>query len=94
NCRDVAPRNIADRVLMGYIGNTDEYLDVAMEVIKDEGIIHYHESVPDKLKYIRPADRLRKAANGFDIDILNQRIIKPYSPGVYHMVVDAKIYKN
>lgn len=94
NCRDVAPRNIADRVLMGYIGNTDEYLDVAMEVIKNEGIIHYHESVPDKLKYIRPADRLRKAANDFDVDILNQRIIKPYSPGVYHMVVDAKIYKN
>lgn len=94
DCRDVAPRNIADRVLMGYIGNTDEYLDVAMEVIRDEGIIHYHESVPDKLKYIRPADRIRVAADDFDVDILNQRIIKKYSPGVYHMVVDAKIYKN
>ncbi len=46
NCRDLAPRNVADRVLMGYIGNTEEYLDVAMDVLKDEGIIHYHESVP------------------------------------------------
>ena len=53
NCRDLAPRNTADRVLMGYIGNTEEYLDVAMEAIKDEGIIHYHESVPDKLKFKR-----------------------------------------
>ena len=94
NCRDVAPRNIADRVLMGYIGNTEEYLDVAMEVIKDEGIIHYHESVPDKLKYIRPADRIREAANDFQVEILNQRVIKMYSPGVYHMVVDAQIYKS
>ena len=34
---------------MGYIGNTNEYLDVAMDVLKEDGIIHYHESVPDKL---------------------------------------------
>ena len=94
NCREVAPRNIADRVLMGYIGNTDEYLDVAMDVIKDEGIIHYHESVPDKLKFIRPADRVINAAKGFDVDILNQRIIKKYSPGVYHVVVDAQVHKK
>lgn len=94
DCRDVAPRNVADRVLMGYIGNTEEYLDVALEVIRDEGIIHYHESVPDKLKYIRPAERIREAANGFEVEVLNQRIIKNYSPGVYHMVVDAQVYKK
>jgi tRNA wybutosine-synthesizing protein 2 len=94
NCRDLAPRNIADRVLMGYIGNTDEYLDVAMDVLKDEGVIHYHESVPDKLKFKRPARRVQKAANGYEVDILNQRIIKKYSPGVYHVVVDAKVRKN
>ncbi|MGI6464250.1 class I SAM-dependent methyltransferase family protein [Methanobacterium sp.] len=94
NCREVAPRNIADRVLMGYIGNTEEYLDVAMEVIKNKGIIHYHESVPDKLKYIRPAERIKEAANGFEVEILNQRIVKKYSPGVYHMVVDAQVYKK
>ena len=93
NCRDLAPRNKADRVLMGYIGNTDEYLDVAMDVLKDEGIIHYHESVPDKLKFKRPAERVVSAAEGFDVEILNQRVIKPYSPGVYHVVVDAKVIK-
>ncbi len=93
NCKDLAPRNKADRVLMGYIGNTDEYLDVAMDVLKDEGIIHYHESVPDKLKFKRPAERVVSAAEGFDVEILNQRVIKPYSPGVYHVVVDAKVIK-
>jgi tRNA wybutosine-synthesizing protein 2 len=93
DCRDVAPRNVADRVLMGYIGNTDEYLDVAMEVLKSEGIIHYHESVPDKLKFKRPAERVKMAASEFDVDILNQRVIKKYSPGVYHVVVDARIIK-
>ncbi|BDZ66890.1 class I SAM-dependent methyltransferase [Methanobacterium ferruginis] len=94
NCREVAPRNIADRVLMGYIGNTNEYLDVARDVVKNEGVIHYHESVPDKLKFIRPAERVKESFNGFEVDILNQRVIKKYSPGVYHVVVDAKVYKN
>ena len=94
DCREIAPRAIADRVLMGYIGNTNEYLDVAMDVLKEGGIIHYHESVPDKLKFIRPVDRINEAAMAADrelVEIVNKRIIKPYSPGVYHVVVDAKI---
>ena len=94
DCREIAPRKIADRVLMGYIGNTNEYLDVAMDVLKEGGIIHYHESVPDKLKFTRPVDRINEAAVAADremVEIVNKRIIKPYSPGVYHVVVDAKI---
>jgi len=94
DCREIAPRGIADRVLMGYIGNTNEYLDVAMDVLKEGGIIHYHESVPDKLKFTRPVDRINQAAIAADrqmVEIVNKRIIKPYSPGVYHVVIDAKI---
>jgi tRNA wybutosine-synthesizing protein 2 len=92
NCREVAPRNVADRVLMGYIGNTHEYLDVAMEVLREGGIIHYHESVTDKLKFNRPIKRIKDAADGYDVEVVNQRVIKKYSPGVNHVVVDAKIY--
>ncbi len=94
NCREVAPRKIADRVLMGYIGNTNEYLDVAMDVLKVGGELHYHESVPDNIKFIRPVERIieaAKSANRGEVDILKTRIIKPYSPGVYHVVVDARI---
>jgi tRNA wybutosine-synthesizing protein 2 len=91
DCREVAPKNIADRVLMGYIGNTHEYLDAAMEIVKPGGIIHYHESVPDKLKFERPPQRIIDAANGRNVEILNRRIIKKYSPGVYHVVIDALI---
>lgn len=92
DCTELAPEGVADRVLMGYIGNTHNYLDVALLSLKDEGgVIHYHESVPDKIKFIRPVDRIKKAAEGHDVEILNKRIIKTYSPGVYHVVVDARI---
>jgi tRNA wybutosine-synthesizing protein 2 len=95
DCREITPEGVADRVLMGYIGNTHHYLDVALKALKDEGgVIHYHESVPDKLKFIRPVDRVKESAEGFEVDILNKRIIKQYSPGVYHVVVDAWIGKE
>ena len=91
DCKEVAPKGIADRVLMGYIGNTHEYLDTAMEIVKPGGIIHYHESVPDVLKFERPPQRIIDSANGREVEILKKRIIKKYSPGVYHVVIDAKI---
>lgn len=95
NCRDLSPKRVADRVLMGYIGKTHHYLNVALEALKDDGgVIHYHESVPDKLKFTRPVNRIKEAANGFEVEILNKRIIKKYSPGVYHVVVDAWIRKE
>ena len=92
DCRELAPKGVADRVLMGYIGYTHHYLDVAIQSLKDEGgVIHYHESVPDKFKFIRPVDRIKKAAVGRKVKVLNRRIIKTYSPGVYHVVIDAQI---
>ncbi len=94
DCRDMAPRGVADRVLMGYIGNTHHYLDVALEALKEEGgFIHYHESVPDKLKFVRPVRRIKEAADGYEVKVMNQKIIKKYSPGVYHVVVDAWVGK-
>ena len=59
--------------------------------LEEGGIIHYHESVPDKLKFRRPIRRIKEAANEREVEILNKRIIKKYSPGVYHIVVDAFI---
>jgi tRNA wybutosine-synthesizing protein 2 len=91
DCRELAPKGIADRVLMGYIGNTHEFLDAAMEIVKPGGIIHYHESVPDLLRFKRPPERIIGAANGREVEILKKRIIKKYSPGVYHVVIDARI---
>ncbi|HMK54980.1 MAG TPA: class I SAM-dependent methyltransferase family protein [Methanobacteriaceae archaeon] len=91
NCLDFSPPKNVDRVLMGYIGNTHEYLDVALEILRDGGVIHYHEAVPEKLMFTRPVERIKSAANGHKVEILNQKAIKKFSPGVYHVVIDARI---
>lgn len=92
DCREVTPRGVADRVLMGYLGNTNEYLDLALNTLNGGGIIHYHEAVPERIRFERPIKRIREAANGRKVKILNKRVIKRYSPGVDHVVVDAMVF--
>lgn len=88
---EIAPNLSADRVLMGYIGNTQDYLQSAMDCVNEGGVIHYHETVPEKIMSKRPIERIKKAAGERNVNITKQRIIKKYSPGVVHVVVDAKI---
>lgn len=95
NCKFFAPTCIADRVIMGYVGNTHEFLLAGIQALKKSGgIIHYHETTPEYLINRRPIDRIKKAVTelGKKVDILSIRRIKKYSPGVWHIVVDAKIY--
>ncbi|MCD7781786.1 MAG: class I SAM-dependent methyltransferase family protein [Methanosphaera sp.] len=86
--------HVADRIMMGYIGTTHHYLDSAMDYLKEDGIIHYHESTPEPLIYTRPIERVKAAAKkqGRSIEILNKRCIKKYSPGVHHTVVDIQVH--
>ncbi len=96
DCAEVAPEGEADRVLMGYVRTTHHYLLPAIKALKKSGgILHYHETVPKKLAEERPAARIREAAEtlGKKVEILGLRRIKKYSPGVMHVVVDARIYE-
>ncbi len=90
--RFVTPLKIADRVIMGHI-NCHEFIEVAINSLKNSGYIHYHEAVPLAVKD-RPVKRLKEVAAslGKEIRILNFRKVKNYSPGVIHVVVDAYIY--
>lgn len=92
DCERIAPRGVADRVLMGILHVTHRYLPLALEVLKPRGgVVHYHESVPSKLRFDRPIKRLFEAAGEREVEILGRRVVKRYAPGVDHVVVDARI---
>ncbi|MBA3044969.1 MAG: class I SAM-dependent methyltransferase family protein [Euryarchaeota archaeon] len=92
DCLD-AEENVADRVVMGYVGTTHEYLPKAMRILREKGTIHYHETCPEKLLQERPMTRVKEAASdaGKKTEVLGMRKIKSYSPGVWHVVVDVAI---
>lgn len=91
DCKIHAPKYKADRIVMGYVKTTHHYLDVAINSLNEGGILHYHETVPEKLMKTRPVDRIISQADNRDVEILKINKIKKYAPGVEHVVVDARI---
>ncbi|MDW7776071.1 MAG: class I SAM-dependent methyltransferase family protein [Methanosarcinales archaeon] len=93
DCAKKTPVSVADRVVMGYAGNTHHYLPQAIRALKNGGVLHYHEIVPEKLMPDRSYERIHNKAReqGRKAEILNWHRVKKYSPGVWHVVVDARI---
>ena len=91
DCKIHAPKYKSDRIVMGYVKTTHHYLDVAINSLNEGGILHYHETVPEKLMKTRPVDRIISQAGDRDVEILKINKIKKYAPGVEHVVVDARI---
>ena len=91
DCMVETPKFKADRIVMGYVKTTHHYLNVAINSLNKGGVIHYHETVPEKLIDIRPIERIKNESGNRDVELLNLTKIKKYSPGVWHVVVDARI---
>ena len=92
--RDLEGDGVADRVVMGYVRTTHEFLPTALRLLKDSGIVHYHETCPRVLLPERPNKILQAAASGGRVEILRSKEIKTYAPGVSHVVVDAKVFRR
>ncbi|MFC6939478.1 class I SAM-dependent methyltransferase [Salinirubellus sp. GCM10025818] len=91
DCRDVEVEAV-DRVVMGYY-EAWEYLDSALSALRPGGVVHLHEATPEAELWDRPISRLREAADerGRGVEVLDRRVVKSHSPGVDHVVVDARV---
>jgi len=92
--RVVAPKNIADRVIMGYIDETQEFLPIAIDCLHNhEGIIHYHNTFDEKSFPNKPMKIVEKQAEkkGCKTELLKYIHVKSYAPGISHYVFDIKI---
>ena len=91
DCKCETPKFKADRIIMGYVKTTHHYLKVAIDSLNEGGVLHYHETVPEKLIDTRPIERIVSQADGRDVELLKINRIKKYAPGVEHIVVDVKV---
>ena len=93
--REFPGERIADRILMGYVIRTHEFIPKALQIAKDGAIIHYHNTVPERLMPGEPFQTFRRIAreHGYEAEKLNELVIKRYSPGVWHVVVDVRVFK-
>jgi tRNA wybutosine-synthesizing protein 2 len=92
--REVAPKNIANRVILGYLEETENFLSVAINCLYNhKGIIHYHEKIPEGLVPNQSFKKIEKDALNMDckVELLNYFHVKSYAPGISHYVFDIKI---
>lgn len=92
--REVAPENVADRVIMGYIGGTEKFLPTAIRCLKNGiGFIHFHERYPEEIVPKEPLKSFQKIADEFNrrIELKKCMIVKSYAPGINHYVFDILV---
>jgi tRNA wybutosine-synthesizing protein 2 len=95
DCRETAPRGVADVVLMGHFSARD-YLDVAFESLRGAGLVVYHELCPREQFPKTPTARLTAGAQSqwYDIESIHSRILKSYAPGIVHAVLEARVRRR
>jgi tRNA wybutosine-synthesizing protein 2 len=87
--------NTADRVIMGYLFNTEKFLSYALKIAKDNAVIHFHRTVKeeeiDKFK-----EKLIKIGikNKVKIRVLKIKKVKSYAPKIWHVVFDLRVTKR
>ena len=86
-------RNFADRVLMPLPKTAETFLDVAFAGVKDGGTIHLYTFAGAKDPFKEAMAKVNQAAEASNvrIEVLSQRIVRPYSPGVVQVVLDLQI---
>ena len=93
--RKNAPKDCANRVILGYLKDPQDFLRVALECLRNNsGILHYHELVPIELIPEQPLSHIEKAATLYhrSVELLKVHTIKSYAPKIDHMVLDVRIF--
>jgi len=89
--RDLPGEGFADRVMMGYVRTTYQFLEKAFSLVRPGGVVHYQDTFPLAVWPQEAMARLERAAHGRPLEVLYSREVKSYSPGVSHMVMDVRV---
>ncbi len=88
--------NKADRVLMLLPERSDEFLDIAISSLKNNGVIHYYSHIHAEKKQDAPklSEEHFLNINKTRAEIIASRVVRPVGPRFYQTVVDVKIQKD
>lgn len=93
DCAKETPQGVADRVVMGYVGTTNRYLEKGLLALRPGGVLHYHQTIPS-WQYPEAAIKdvlVESEKLGLKAEVIGCTRVKKYSPGVVHAVVDVRI---
>lgn len=91
DCRRFAKplEGMADRIIMGYLQDTEKYLPAALAMAKPKAYIHFHRAIPiRKIQEIKRKIVSIVEKHGWKAKFLAVRRVKGYAPAIDHMVFD------
>lgn len=97
DCRKFAPllKNKADRIIIGYIYETEKFLPAALKIAKNGCIAHFHRTVAtNKIEPLKQMIVKIAKKNNCKIKFLLCKKVKSYAPNILHVVLDLKITKS
>ncbi|MEM1943004.1 MAG: class I SAM-dependent methyltransferase family protein [Candidatus Caldarchaeum sp.] len=96
DCRNAVKhglREAADRIIMGYLKGTLNFLPTALEVAKSEAVIHLHELARPVDGWAELYSRCKVLARelGRELKLDAWRVVKTYSAKMWHYVLDLRL---
>ena len=91
DCRKIRLQEKADRIVMGYFPGTEKFLKYAFSLLKESGVIHYHNLYHETDLWKKPLKEVEDAArkSRYKIaGIMGRNIVKSYAPGMWHVCLD------
>jgi tRNA wybutosine-synthesizing protein 2 len=92
--RMIAPKECADRVILGYLEEPAVFLPTALNCLRPQGgILHYHTTAPVEHISSQPFEEVETAAKHLHrvVKLLKVTDVKSYAPGIHHVVVDVRL---
>ena len=93
--RDISKdlRGVANHIIMNLPHSAHKFLDVALTIVKPGGTIHYYDIRSEDDLFDGAQELIEHAAEACDMTahILDQRVIRSYSPHQSNVALDVKI---
>lgn len=89
--RTLKLEGIANRIIMGYFPNTEKFLPFAINMLKQKGTIHFHNTYKMNELWEKPIRQLDKL--GINYKITRKKKVKSVAPKTYHVVLDVTVRK-
>ena len=82
---------IADHVIMNLPHSAHEFLDAAVSLVRNGGIIHYYGITPEDDLYDSYLGLIRDAAARASrvVDVVEKRIVRSYAPHQYNVCIEV-----
>ena len=76
---------VADRIVMGYLYDTEKFLVAALKIAKKGAMIHFHRIIVEKDR-----NKLHELIQKYGLKLVREVKVKSYAPKVWHVVFDVR----